>query len=217
MYGFGVTLLCSFALLVSVLSWGISYILLRKKPLRLLISTLVAGMFFSSVLFGIPLLLELLVQQPYLDPSEYLSDTDLEGEWTVNYGYAIDRIFIGDDGMFKQIYTGPSSGNFRYETEWSEYSIERFQDGRVRLHLPGASYFLAGLSWLENCNDHPDSCWVYDPISGESLDTKEELLLNVRSSKDGELILLHMWVSSDRGYALFGSRSEEFRRVLADK
>ena len=60
-------------------------------------------------------------------------------------------------------------------------------------------------------------CLVYDPISEDFVDMKEELVLNVRSSKDGELILLHLWSTSDRGYLVFGSSSEEFRRVTNGK
>ena len=53
----------------------------------------------------------------------------------------------------------------------------------------------------------------WDPIAREFVQMVEELVLNVRTDSTGELILLHMRMSSAEGFPIIGGGTEEFRRV----
>jgi hypothetical protein len=41
----------------------------------------------------------------------------------------------------------------------------------------------------------------------------DELVLEVRQTSRGELLLHHLWLTGDRGFALIGGQSELYQRV----
>jgi hypothetical protein len=155
-------------------------------------------------------------------PSTDLKEVDLVGTWVARYSPSrIDRLEIRGDGTFKQTYQDRSSDNdYVYETPWNHWSLEYLPDGRVRIHLQGARYYLAGNSVGElegltaptRYDAGGENRWFYDPFGEELTHMAKELALNIRSVR-GELILHHMWTSSDRGFALFGGEGETFRKL----
>ena len=112
------------------------------------------------------------------------------------------------------------SSYYVYETPWSRWSLERVPDGRIKIHLQGARYYLAGkevgelegLTAPTRYDAGGEAKWFYDPFGEELTHMVKELALNVRSVR-GELILHHMWTSGDGGFALFGGEVETFRRL----
>lgn len=149
------------------------------------------------------LLLPVTCQAPYSNPPATFQDSDLVGTWEAHYWEGdVDRLVIKPDGSFKQIYR---KGDYVYETPWNKWWVERLPDGRARLHLDGARYYLI---WVER-GDY----LFHDPIGNESIKMIGELVLEIRRLSSGEIILHHMWDSSDRGFAIIGGEAEMFRRV----
>ncbi len=164
----------------------------------------------------------------YSNPPPTFQDTDLVGVWEAHYGIGIDNLTIRADGTFKQVYRDYTVEGYVYETSWNKWWVERFSDGRVWVHLQGARYYLDGIMMAEldgkdypGPEDQPDF-WgktgpppfpFYDPFGKRPLYMVGELVLNVRCDSSGEIILHHMWTSSDRGFAIIGGDVEVFRRV----
>jgi hypothetical protein len=156
---------------------------------------------------------------PYSNPPTDFQDSDLIGTWEARYmEWGTDRLVLKADGTFRQVYQDHTEEGYVYETPWNEWWVERLADGRVQVHLKGARYYLAGLRiaeqdgmLLDHSADYPRA--FHDPIADEPLYMIEELVLNVRSDSSGEILLHHMWVSSDRGFAITGGESEVFRRI----
>jgi len=165
------------------------------------------------------------------NPPATLRESDLVGTWEVVYGsQRTDRLILRADGMFKQIYQDQTRGDYAYKTPWNEWWMERFPDGRVRVHLEGARYYLAGIEegeldgweptiapgqydiWEDRGGPPPYS--FFDPFAEEQVDMGVEmvgkLVLNVRRLPSGELVLAHMWGSPDWG---FGDKTQVFHRV----
>ena len=182
------------------------------------------------ILLVLALLLASGCRAPYSNPVETFKESDLAGTWEAHYSERrFDKLILRADGTFKQVYQDNTVKGYVYETPWNKWWMERFPDGRARLHLQGARYYLDGIHQAElegmepPCSsDHPD-CWggsqppprsFYDPISQELVKMIKELVLNIRSDS-GKIILMHMWSGSDGGYAIIGGESEEFRRVGA--
>lgn len=142
----------------------------------------------------------------YSAPPATFQDSDLAGTWEDHYwGGEVDRLIIRPDGTFKQIYC---NGDYRYETPWNKWWVERLPDGRVRVHLEGARYYL---TWVER-GDY----LFHDPFGNESIKMINELVLNVRRLPSGEIILYHMFTSSEEGFPIIGFigwETEMFRRV----
>lgn len=169
------------------------------------------------------------LEQPYSNPPVTFRDSDLVGTWETHYmEWGIDRLILKGDGTFRQLYQDHTVENYVYETPWNEWWVERFPDGRARIHLQGARYYLAGIRVAEmdgmshlgttNQPDYwsesgPPSFDFYDPVAEEYLHMVGALVLNVRSDSSGKFILLHMWTDFDRGFAIIGGGSEEFRRT----
>lgn len=155
-----------------------------------------------ALLLPVLLVLPVTCQAPYLDPPATFQKSDVVGIWEAHYwGGDVDRLIIKPDGTFKQIYR---KGDYTYETPWNKWWVEHLPDGRARVHLEGARYYLI---WVEQ-----DELF-YDPFGNESIEMTEELVLNIRRLSSGEIILHHMWDSSDRGFAIIGGETEMFRRV----
>ncbi len=168
-------------------------------------------------------------ESPYSNPPPTFHESDLVGTWEARYmEWGVDRLIFRADGTFKQIYSDHTVEGYVYETPWNEWWVEYLPDGRVRVHLQGARYYLAGIRTAEldgmgnPCPEEmPDCGWehnpwsFYDPIADESLHMIGELVLNVRSDSSGRLLLHHMWTTPDRGFAIIGGEAEEFHRVEA--
>jgi hypothetical protein len=158
---------------------------------------------------------------PYSNPPETFEDSDLVGTWQVRYDKSTsDRLIIESDGTFKQIYEERIAYVLilhRYETSWNRWWVERFPDGRVRLHLEGARYYFRGrsIAELEGMGFGTDPLpWPYrDPFSRDYIEMVKKLVLNVRAYHTGELFLHHMSFSSDEGFAMVGCQAKHFRRV----
>ncbi|MBC7228454.1 MAG: hypothetical protein H5T61_14685 [Thermoflexales bacterium] len=147
------------------------------------------------------------------NPPMTLNESDLLGTWKAGYDHfyddgGIDTLILKADGTFKQIYENQSR-NYIFETPWNEWWLERFPDGRVRVHLKGARYYLCG---IREVKERPVS--LHDPfafLQGKpaiwypEIDKNEtsivhtvgELVLNVRVLPSGELVLAHMWPSGE--------------------
>lgn len=133
------------------------------------------------------------------NPPATLQESDLVGTWEADYGgcYAgVDRLILRPDGTFKQIYRNECE-NYSYETPWNKWWLERFPDGRVRLHLKGARYFLGGIPLANSTR-----AWSYhDPFDPRrryrSVKMVGKLILNVRVLPSGELVLANMWPGGD--------------------
>lgn len=159
---------------------------------------------------------------PFSNPPLAFQKSDLAGTWETKYA-GVDRLIIKADGTFKQTYR---EEDYVYETPWNEWWVERFPDGRVRLHLQGARNYNVSITLAERdglhhaCpEEYPDCEWAsepygyYDPIGHEFVEMVNKLVLNVRSDSSGELLLLHMWKSGTQGFAIIGGEGEVFRRI----
>jgi len=150
------------------------------------------------------------------NPSATLQESDLVGTWEADYGHylGVDTLILRADGTFKQIYKNQRE-NYVYETPWNKWWLERFPDGRVRMHLKGARYYHDGIPLAEIHESEP---WPYsDPFVTRDKDWREwsvsmvgKLVLNVRLLPSGELVLAHMWSSG--GDSAF-TDSQVFHRV----
>jgi hypothetical protein len=168
-------------------------------------------------------------EAPYSPPPAAFEDEDLVGTWEATYGRSsIDSLTFRHDGTFKQIYADPSESNYRYETQWNLWWVERGPDGLVRVHLEGARYYVAGIDIAEREGVEPQpypGFWsgsgpppspFYDPFAEDHLFMLGELILAVRVDSSQELLLHHLWTHHDRGFPLYGCQHEHFRRVDSD-
>ncbi len=165
----------------------------------------------------------------YTNPPPSFDSSRLVGTWQATYaGRALDTLILRADGVFMQRYRPGSGGGDSFETSWSGWSLERFPDGRIRLHLEGARYFPGGSSMAElrgldsPCADPLPQClkghhpWLFrDPIGNESVVMVGELVLNVQVESPEQLVLLPMLDNVDAGWrlALSGKALDAFYRV----
>jgi hypothetical protein len=165
------------------------------------------------------------LQAPYQNPPSDFQENDLVGTWQAHYGQSVDMLVLSGDGSFQQVYQDGHADNYVYETAWNDYDLERFADGRVRVHLQGARYYAQGTSIAENEGLQPEP-WpgfygesgppaylFYDPFAEQPVFMVRELVLNVRVDSSGELLLYHMDIESDGGFAQTGCQRRIFRRV----
>lgn len=166
---------------------------------------------------------------PFLPPPVSLQERDLVGAWETDCGKrCAERIVLRSDGTFRQMYRDPRVEDYVSETSSNRWWLEHLAEGRVRLHLEGGRYYREGVEFARLGGrrfpapaefpdfwgkEGPPPVAFYDPIAHDHLQMLDELVLNVRSTRSGELLLLHMWTSSDRGFALLGANAEIFRRV----
>ncbi len=170
------------------------------------------------------------LEAPYSNPPRSFQDSDLVGTWETHYGRSLDRLIIREDGTFRQLYQSGYAEDYAYETPWNEWSLDRFSNGTVRLHLQGARYYRDGIEIGEldgmgdSCPaDHPDFCSgealpprpFYDPVAERSLQMAGKLVLDVRSDSSGDILLFHLWPDGrgDQGHPIFDCDSDVFRRV----
>ncbi len=165
------------------------------------------------------------LEAPYAAPPATFEASDLVDTWQTDYGRGRDTVIIKADGTFKQSYQDDHVEDYLYETPWNEWWVEGLPGGGVRLHLAGARYYLRGIAIAERdgLEGAPyDGFWgesgpppflFYDPIADELVEMVGELILEVRATSSGELLLVHMWTGTKRGFAAFGCQAEQFRRV----
>jgi hypothetical protein len=159
-------------------------------------------------------------EAPYSNPPAELEDADLVGTWATQYYGATDRLIINADGTFRQVYEERFAGVLRlylYQTPWNRWWVERFSDGRIRVHFEGARYYLrgSGIAELEGTPYGASSLpWPFrDPFSDEYVDMVGRLVLTVRVDSRGELLLHHMFYSADEGFGRTHCQQQYFRRV----
>lgn len=137
-----------------------------------------------------------------------LEESDLVGTWVAEYSTnRSDTLELRADGTFRQTYKDTYENGYRFQTPWNEWYLERLPNDQVRVHLAGARYYLAGRS----LRTHLDT--LVDPFAEEWVDPQNELLLNVQMESGRGLVLHHMWITDDRGFAQFGGDKEFFRRI----
>lgn len=181
---------------------------------------LAVGLFCAGPLESIRECLE----APYWNPPPAFREGDLVGTWEARYGQSIDRLIFNVDGRFRQIYEDRYMQDYVYESSWNDWWAERFPDGRVRVHLQGARYYVAGITTGEQDGMHfgEAELWgrsgplpypFYDPYADETVDMVGELILNVRIDSSGELLLHHMSIETDLGFPIIGCEQDMFRRV----
>lgn len=133
------------------------------------------------------------------DPPASLRESDLVGVWEARYErnsrydpYSRDLLSLAN-GVYVQMYTErfrlSEYSHYvspRFEYEWW---VERFPDGRVRVHLAEGRFYDGGIL----VNDWPEwsSRTYWDPVAEESVFADHELILNVRVC-NGELVLVHL-------------------------
>ncbi len=170
----------------------------------------------------------LCAEAPFMPPDAETAESDLVGTWESRYGRSVDTLLIRPDGTFKQVYQDGYASGYVYETPWSEWWLERFPHGRLRVHLQGARYYIDGISIGErdgytylgpkrdpDTSSEPEGLpWLfYDPFSGDHFEMVRELVLTIRVDSSGELLLHHMSYTSDEGFSLSGCQRRHFRRV----
>lgn len=162
----------------------------------------------------------------FSNPAFSVNMSDLAGTWvTQYYAGAIDSIALNDNGTFRQVYEDTSQ-NYFFDSYFRQWNLEQLPNGEIRLHLHGGRYFLEGISIAENdgrnnlkdpcqgtdCNWGLEPYMFYDPFAQELVPMVDELILVVQVDAWGKLILHHVWLSSDGGFAIFGGGSEIFHR-----
>ena len=144
-----------------------------------------------------------LLEAPYFNPPADFDESRLVGTWEARYmEWGVDRLSLRPDGTFKQLFRKTNCEDCVSETGWNKWRVERFPDGRVRLHLERARYY-----------PQPTVGALWDPIAREPVHTMLELVVNVRANSSGELLLYHMWPQWDVGIAIIGCEGDQFNRV----
>lgn len=147
-----------------------------------------------------------LLYSPELEKSESpgmaFRESDLVGTWKAEYSsQRIDWLILRPDGTFKQVYINQIKGEYRFETSWNKWWVERFPDGRVWVHLEGARYYRYSTEMGEwrglLSGTSSESMKFFDPFGDEWVEMVDKLVLNVRRLPNGDLVLAHMWLSPD--------------------
>lgn len=167
---------------------------------------------------------DLAKEAPFSNPNPSFDESNLVGDWIINYsGSRIEEIQIQKDGEYKQVYIDDGT---TVESQYNDWWVELLEDGRIYLHLEGAKYYFYGISAANlsevPCPPNDIECEEiaskvpnksYDWISNEWVDVSGQLILNVRMDSNNELILLHLWKSSDRGFPIIGGEAEIYRKT----
>ncbi len=163
-------------------------------------------------------------EAPFSNPPSSMEREDLLGVWRIEYSAERTEVLVLlADGQCKQLYR---EQEVQVEAPCANWRIERLVDDRIYLHLLGAKYYFNGLSFADRghtpCLDGDNFCKEiidqipvvsYDWIGKEYVDTTGQLILNIRQDASGEIILLHLWDSSDRGFPIIGGEAEIYRQT----
>lgn len=159
------------------------------------------------------------LEAPYSPPGPTFQDSELVGTWETEYGRSVDRVTLAADHTFEQLYEDGYAPEYVYHSPPGKWWVEYLQDGEIRLHLEGARYYPAGLGIAEReglesyGQPHPPPMPFFDPFAQEGVFMVGELVLQVRTDSSGELLLHHLWMHHDRGFAIAGCQRLQFRRV----
>lgn len=159
-------------------------------------------------------------EAPYSPPPETFQEAHLVGTWETSYWRdSLDSLTFREDGTFKQVFSYPSRGNYRYETPWNDWSLEVLPDGAVQVHLDGARYYPDGIKTAERDgrqswgDPDPSPMPFFDPFVEELVFMLGELVLHVRVDSSGRLLLHHLWTHHEGGFVVSGCERGQFRRV----
>jgi len=162
----------------------------------------------------------------FTNPSPNLKSSDFEGVWMTHYSRGTtDTITINADGTFRQVFEN-SRQDYVFDSGWNHWALEKLQNGELRLRLQGGRFYNEGITLAERKGrkdpSHPcldtDCTWglesrsFYDPFADELVEMADKLVLVVVLDSRGNLILHHVWSTSDRGFLLFNKDSEIFNR-----
>jgi hypothetical protein len=158
----------------------------------------------------------------YSNPPEGFEESSLVGTWVAHYsaGPGVDTLVLRADGTFQQTFQHRTIEGYRFETPWNRWWMERFPDGRARLHLQGARFYARGVDTAEREGKQPYEFgpgleYFWDPIALDFVTMVGELVLNVQNESTNGLVMLNMLVGSDEGWIFFwtGRDEDAFRRV----
>lgn len=135
-------------------------------------------------------------------PGSPILESDLVGYWGTGYGgRRWELLVLCEDGLFRQGYLDYGE-NEEYITPWQPWTIERFPEGDVYVHLEGARLNRPGVR-LQKELDLP----FWDPYRRRSVYMRDKLILTVRRQPiTGDIILMHMCSSRDSCYKRYFSR-----------
>ncbi len=187
----------------------------RGRPLMAGLCLLGGVAAFSALLLVGPVRsLRLCVEAPYLAPPGSFDEAELVGTWQAHYGRSVDTLTLKSDGTFTEIYEDRYDEDYVFETAGSNWWMERYPDGRVRVYLQGARFYEEGTRLAEEGGCYGD--WrFYDQVAEEFVTMPDTLVLNLRVDSSGQPLLLHLWSTGDEGLALFGCERNIFRRGQA--
>jgi hypothetical protein len=165
----------------------------------------------------------------FINPPSDLSISDLQGVWIARYSKeSTDIITINSDTTYNQVFKDDIQ-NYVFDSGWSTLTLEDLPNGMKRLHLDGARYYAEGIFLAEtNGRKNPDTpcleedcTWglqarlFYDPFADELIQMVDRLILVVLVDPQGNLVLHHLWTSSDRGFLIISWDREVFYRDAA--
>jgi hypothetical protein len=160
----------------------------------------------------------------FRNPPAHIQMPDLVGIWKAEYAPGVsDTLTLKSDGTFRQVFED-SRKKYVFDSGWQKWSLEQTPEGIIRLHVQGGQYYLEGISIGESKGrknpENPclgDDCtWglgprlFYDPFADEIVQMVDELMLIVLIDSSQNIILHHVWISSDRGFTLIGGDKEIF-------
>lgn len=145
-------------------------------------------------------------QETFEDPPVDFQELDLVGIWEAHYdgpGTGVDSLVIRPDGTFQHEYN--SFETLYFKSPWNKWWIERFEDGRIYVHLRGARFYNQGVR-IGSDEGHKT---FHDPVHDIYVEVGRELVLSVRTASDaaGGLVLKHLRYGAESVY------SDEFYRV----
>jgi hypothetical protein len=165
---------------------------------------------------------------PYFNPPTSISEKEIVGTWEVHYWWGEELIDIRENGTYIQKYYDTNPNGYVFQTNIEPWWMERFEDGRVRIHFVNARFFVAGVEESEKLGTYslpfciPQALCIdgkmifptsfFDPVADEIVHMQGELVLNLRADNFGNIYLTHMWRSSEGGYAIIGGEMEIYQR-----
>lgn len=123
------------------------------------------------------------------------------------YDRYIDRLVIREL-TFDQHYYDGLNGPQLLTVTGNPWRLEKGSDGWVRLYLKKAKYLRLGIA-------NADFIGTYDPFAHKTIQTNEELVLQVLIDSTGNQVLHHLFLDPDEGLPLSGNEVDVFRKVGA--
>jgi len=167
---------------------------------------------------------------PWTNPGDSFRDDDLVGTWRASYpGGGVDLLIMAANTTFQQEYRDGVQKAYVFKSPTDKWWTERLPDGLLRLHLQGARYYEIGIEFAEqngrgwcsstevDCRRDQEPYPFYDPFAHATVYMLDELVLEIRQTSRGELILHHLSTNVDGGFALIGGESDIYQRVADPK